>query len=42
MLKSITIKGKHNQDKLFNASKPHKRDSVANIDKKWFERKHQI
>jgi len=42
MLKSITVMGKHNQDKLFNASKIHKRDSVSNLDKKWFERKHQI
>jgi hypothetical protein len=42
MSKSIIIKGKHNQDKLLNPNKTHKRDAMAILDKKWFERKQQI
>ena len=42
MSKSIIIKGKHNQDKLLNPNKTHKRDSMTLLNKKWFERKQQI
>ena len=42
MSKSIIIKGKHNQDKLLTPNKTHKRDAMAVVNKKWFERKQQI